>query len=128
MVGRGEESDSGRNLAKPSSLLHQLVYRTMSKPKFQTEWEEIDQEYQQLQVNNSAKSERSFTGVCWLLLVSADRRYSCRLVWIAPSFPSFILIPGIKSSPRHFCLQEQHLRVKHNLQSSVPPCYCSKSC
>lgn len=46
---------SGRNLVKPPSLLHQLLCRTMSKPKFQTEWEEIDQEYQQLQVSNLPK-------------------------------------------------------------------------
>lgn len=48
---------------EPSSWLHQLGYRTMSKPKFQTEWEEIDQEYQQLQVNNPPGAERLFVRV-----------------------------------------------------------------
>ena len=49
----------------------------MSKPKFQTEWEEIDDEYQQLQVTENNKNEYVFGGrllavrsVPWMLLTA----------------------------------------------------------
>lgn len=37
------------------SLLRRISYNTaMSKPRFQAEWEEIDEEYQQLQVTENS--------------------------------------------------------------------------
>lgn len=37
-------------------------YNTMSKPKFQTDWEEIDEEYQQLQVTVNAETSPLVSG------------------------------------------------------------------
>lgn len=51
--------------ATSSTSLYCTVYHTMSKPKFQTEWEEIDEEYQQLQVRQENNWNTSlFAGAC----------------------------------------------------------------
>lgn len=70
----------------------------MSKPKFQTEWEEIDEEYQQLQVTQ-IKSATSSRVSLLAFLAPARHRWLWQpvtvvatLLWIAPSHSSFILI------------------------------------
>lgn len=58
---------------------------TMSKPKFQTEWEEIDEEYQQLQVsitqNTLPSRDCSVFLRLWLATDNADIQLRCRLCY-----------------------------------------------
>lgn len=72
----------------------------MSKPKFQTEWEEIDEEYQQLQVtqiNSATPSRVSFGPGSSQMALAA--RYGSSYVTLDSSFPFVIHSrPGRKRS------------------------------
>lgn len=69
----------------------------MSKPKFQTEWEEIDEEYQQLQVTQSRSATSSRVSPLAFLAPAARHGSSC--VTLDSSFPLVIHSrPGRKRS------------------------------
>lgn len=75
----------------------------MSKPKFQTEWEEIDEEYQQLQVIENTRKEYIIVygryggwSVSWKAL-TADTVVAM-LVWLDLSYSPFILSSAINAA------------------------------
>lgn len=74
------------SLGRPLSYIFYCT--TMSKPKFQTEWEEIDEEYQQLQVRENTKPSTSLSVVRYLLqrvVDDTDSRGCIGYVWSAGS-------------------------------------------
>lgn len=74
------------SLGRPLSYI--IYCNTMSKPKFQTEWEEIDEEYQELQVRENTKTSPSSSVLHYSLqrvVDDTDSRGCIGYVWSAGS-------------------------------------------